>query len=166
MGNSAYMQRIGEILDWLRVRQRIFLLALGTVLILYSARLVLWDTTVYRAKILFDSGKPAEAARAFARARQFAPPGTEAEAWFSRELISSNLSVDKQELNLVLYNSLKASIENEEEFEDSYVLLAAAMIRDGRSTEAREVLKRAVCESPNWPLLWDILRTIEPKRSE
>jgi hypothetical protein len=111
MGNLAYMQRFGQILDWVRVRQWIFLLALGTVLILYSASLILWDTAVYRAKILFDSGKPAGAAQAFARARKVAPPGTEAEAWFSRELISSNRSVDQQELNLVLYNSLKASIE-------------------------------------------------------
>jgi tetratricopeptide (TPR) repeat protein len=122
----------------------------------------MWDMTIYKTKVLFDAGKITEALQSFAKARQVAPPGVTAEAWFSRELISSNsLASGGEKLDTVLYNSLRASIENEEEFGNCYVLLAAAMIRDGRAREAEGVLRRAVLEFPHWPLPKAMLATLE-----
>ena len=53
------------------------------------------------------------------------------------------------------------SIEHEEEFGNSYILLAAKMIRDGRSKEAELVLRHAIFDFPNWSLPKTILTIVE-----
>lgn len=151
----------GSSLRWMRASQAILLRGLGVVLVVYATCLSIWDSDVYETKLLFDSGKIAEAVKAFARARKIAPPSVTAEAWFSRELINNDDSTAGQSLNALLYQSLRISIEHEEEFGNSYILLAATMIRDGRSREAELVLKRAVLAFPNWPLPKTMLTTVD-----
>jgi hypothetical protein len=53
------------------------------------------------------------------------------------------------------------SIQHEEDFENSTVLLAAKMISDGRTHEAESVLRQAVHAYPNWPIPRRILSTLE-----
>jgi hypothetical protein len=121
----------------------------------------MWDSHVYEAKVLFDSGQINAAVDQFVRARRIAPPGVTAEGWFARELIRSIQRSPSQSLDPLLYESLNISIQHEEEFENSTVLLAAKMISDGRTHEAESVLRQAAHAYPNWPIPRSIFSTLE-----
>jgi O-antigen ligase len=143
------------------VSRTLLVRCLGTVFLVYAAYLVMWDSHVYEAKVLFDSGQINAAVDQFVRARRIAPPGVTAEGWFARELIRSIQRSPSQSLDPLLYESLNISIQHEEEFENSTVLLAAKMISDGRTHEAESVLRQAAHAYPNWPIPRSIFSTLE-----
>jgi cytochrome c-type biogenesis protein CcmH/NrfG len=121
----------------------------------------MWDSRVYEAKVLLDSGKIDNALKAFARARQIAPPGVTAEAWLSRELLAKVNSASSHSLDQQMYCSLRVAIRREEDFGDASVLLAVKMIADGKLDEASIVLGRTILEFPNWELPKNILRKVQ-----
>jgi O-antigen ligase len=133
----------------------------GLALVVYSVCLVMWDSRVYEAKVLLDSGKIDNALKAFARARQIAPPGVTAEAWLSRELLAKVNSASSHSLDQQMYCSLRVAIRREEDFGDASVLLAVKMIADGKLDEASIVLGRTILEFPNWELPKNILRKVQ-----
>lgn len=135
----------------------------GISLITYSVCLLRWDTALHDVEVAFETGAVYEAVERFEEARDLAPWGATADGWFSRELsMRMSHSVDSQ-LNAVLYRSLSLSIQNEGEFGNSSVLLAAAMIRDGRLIEAKRVLLQTVRQFPAWPPPKEMLRALESR---
>ena len=136
----------------------------GVAFIVYSVCLFVWDSRVYETKVLLDSGQTGRALRAFACARQIAPPGVTAEAWFSRELLGKVNSVTSDGLDQQLYYSLRVAVKQEEEFGNASVLLAAKMIADRKPDEASAVLRRTILEFPNWVLPKDILSGVQASK--
>src|ERR1017187_1867060 len=88
------------------VSRTLLVRCLGTVFLVYAAYLVMWDSHVYEAKVLFDSGQANAAVDQFVRARRIAPPGVTAEGWFARELIRSIQRSTPRRLDPLLYESL------------------------------------------------------------
>ncbi len=136
----------------------------GLAFIVYSVCLVVWDSRVHETKVLLDSGQIDSALKSFARARQIAPPGVTAEAWFSRELIGKANSVTSDALRQQLYYSLRVAVTREEEFGNASVLLASKMIADRKLDEASTVLSRTILEFPNWELPKNILSGVQASK--
>jgi hypothetical protein len=150
---------------WERTGRSLLFRTLGSALIIYGVWLAVWDHSVFRAKELFDSGKLAEAVEGFSLARQTAPPGVSAESWFSRELILNGGSDFSPGIGKTLRRSLEASIQHEEDFENSYILLSALMIREGQSRQAEIVLRRALLDFPNWPTAKTLLAAAQSREN-
>lgn len=137
--------------EWNRIARSLSVRSFGVVLIVYATSLAVWDHAVLRAKLLFDSGNLPGAVERFSVARRYAPPGVTAEGWFSREVIINSRSEFSPSIRKMLRRSLDSAIEHDDDFENSYVLLSALMIKEGQNREAAFVLRRALVCFPNWP---------------
>lgn len=142
---------------------RVLTFGFGVAVLIYGCSLLIWDRQLFITKRAISAGQLTKADEIFRESRLLAPPFVSGEAWYSQELLTGLDSAQSHPLKSSLYYSLNKAVMVEERYAEASILLAALMLTDGRTEEAKRELLCLAIEFPAWQTPRNLLFSINGK---